>query len=770
LLIGGSGPPWAKHDDGSVFQIRRGVRRQHLVLVKRLLSGLASNRRRALAWLPAALAVLVAAAIAADTVLMVVRTYSPLPFWDQWDSLMDYQVLRHGNFTLGHLFALHNEHRLAVPRLIFWADYALAGGTNKLNLTVIGLIQAGHAALLLSLIGAPRWREKATYVVAAAVVALLMSIGQWENFTWGFQSQFVGVFALATGAYLLLAKAVDADGRRRIGFFFGALALLFLATFSMANGLVAAAIAVVICLVLSAPWWMPLGCAAYVLAAGLFYFHNFHSPGEHSTLTDVMARPWDYATYVLSYMGNPLGEQLLWQPVGLPPELHLAATVLGGFGVVLGAASVLLVLLRRETARAQTVLVGLMLFVLASAALTASGRLNFGLWQAYSSRYRTPTSLFWAAQIIFWFRAVWPPVVWARRAAVAFSACALATLLWLQHAIKPDLYAKATVVHLAETALLGHVPDIYALNGAFPRGGEVFVRAEILREYDKSVFTEPRAAWAGHNLAQIGPMRPGECQGAFDVLTRSPFGALDGLRAAGWAWDLKARRAARDVVLADDGGRVIGFGRSGERRPDVRQLLRYPWSIDSGWVGIARVEPGGLHAFAVLHDGAVCEVGVKSAAALPPQLGIAAESSARVGPALATATFGGGPAWTLDGAPSATGRPPPEARAYSSWSGADKNTGFITFGPLNAAPAEIMIGLITGPDTTGQSILVKDADTSEVLGALQPIKTIAWTWVRLTLPDAARGRRVIIQGVDHGADWGQWMGVTDPHAVSPRAR
>lgn len=737
--------------------------------LERFAASLLAHPSKILKWVPAGLCVLAAMAIAIDTVGMVVRTYSPLPYWDQWDSLLDYQVWRHGNFTLAHLFGLHNEHRLAVPRLIFWADYALAGGTNKLNLTVIGLVQAGHAALLLSLIGRPRWREKATYVVAAAVVALLMSIGQWENFTWGFQSQFVGVFALATGAYLLLAKAVAAAGRRRVWLFAGVLALLFLATFSMANGLVAAAIAVVLCLVLGAPWWMAVSTAIYVLAAGLFYFHDFHSPGEHSTLVDVLARPFDYVTYVLSYLGNPLGEQLLWQPMGLPPELHPAATILGAAGVVLGAASILLVLFRREIDRLQVVLVGLMLFVLASAALTAAGRLNFELWQAYSSRYRTPTSLFWAAQIVFWYRAAWPPVVWARHLAVAFSVFALGVLLWVQVAVKPEVYAKATSVHLAESALLSRVPDIYALNGAFPRGGEVFVRADILRQYDKSLFTEARADWLGRDLAAVGPTHPSLCRGAFDVLTRSPLGVMDGVRAVGWAWDVKAHRPARDIVLADDRLRVVGFGRSGERRPDVQKALRYPWAIDSGWQGVARATTGNLHAFAVLHDGAVCEVGAKSTLALPPRIMVRAESSGRVGAALGQAAFGGGAGWTLGGSSPTTGPTPQGVRAYGSWSGADKNTGFVTFGPINGDVGQILIGLITGPDTTAQSVAIKDAKTFEVLAASQPLKTEKWTWMRLTLPESAKGRAVIIEADDFGAGWGQWMGLTEPRAVAPVA-
>ncbi len=94
----------------------------------------------------------------------------------------------------------------------------------------------------------------------------------------------------------------------------------------------------------------------------------------------------------------------------------------------------------------------------------------------------------------------------------------------------------------------------------------------------------------------------------------------------------------------------------------------------------------------------------------------------------------------------------------------------MTFGPLSGDVGEVMIGLITGPDTTGQSILIKDAKTFDVLAALHPLKTETWTWLRLTLPESAKGRAVTIEAVDYGAGWGQWMGITEPRAVLPIAR
>ncbi|KAF7961961.1 hypothetical protein AWV80_27485 [Cupriavidus sp. UYMU48A] len=76
--------------------------------------------------------------------------FSPIPFWDQWDSYVGfYQRLQEAGPSA--LIELHNEHRIVVSKLIFWADISLFGGYNAL--TVI----ANY--LLLAATGVVIWRE-----------------------------------------------------------------------------------------------------------------------------------------------------------------------------------------------------------------------------------------------------------------------------------------------------------------------------------------------------------------------------------------------------------------------------------------------------------------------------------------------------------------------------------------------------------------------------------------------------------------------------------
>lgn len=712
------------------------------------------------------LAMLAATAIAVDTLLMVARANSPLPYWDQWDSLLDYQRLRQGDFSLGDLFSQHNEHRLAAPRLIFWADYALAGGSNKLNLAVIAVIQLVHAALLIGL-ARPRRTEAQGWIAAAVVLALLMSLGQWENFTWGFQSQFVGVFALATGAFILIARAAsDGAGRRAVLFFVG-LGLLSLATFTMANGLIAAAIAVVLCLAVGAPLWMTLTTAGYVIVAGLAYFHGYHVVGDHSSLAYALSRPVEYIVYCLSYLGNPVSEHLLWAGGRESPRMHLAASILGGVGVALSIAA-LVTTARRGASRDRKVLMSIILFVSATAAVTALGRLNFGIEQAYASRYHTPSNLFWAAHIVFWSRSGVPAI---RRVAMSAAVMVVIALAAIQPLIRADVFDKDTAVDLAESALLSGVADAQAIEaGAYPQNGMARSGMEILRAYRVGVFTERRARWIGQDLSSVGPLEPRVCAGAFDGVSRSPTGNLDGLRVAGWAWDRRARRPAADVVLTDDSMRVVGVARTGRRRPDVSAALHYPWAVDSGWQGVVKSEGAVLRAFAVLHDGGVCAIGEKPTLPRPALIPIRSLSRADVGAAVASvvpsAVSGGG--WSDNGA-TPSGQPsPPGFVTFGSSTSAANAVGSITFGPLRGDTAAVALGLITGADPSGLSIVIKDAQSGEVLSLRYLPALQTWTWLRFDLPASAKGKAVIIEAVDQGPGPDQWMGVTEPRALVGR--
>ena len=78
-----------------------------------------------------------ACAVFAQTLYLSVKYFHPLFYWDQWDVVRAYHRWIDGGDGLSLLFAQHNEHRIAFPRLIFLADFALGRGLNIINLTCV---------------------------------------------------------------------------------------------------------------------------------------------------------------------------------------------------------------------------------------------------------------------------------------------------------------------------------------------------------------------------------------------------------------------------------------------------------------------------------------------------------------------------------------------------------------------------------------------------------------------------------------------------------
>ena len=84
---------------------------------------------------------------ATSSIALVVLAFSPVPFGDQW-----FNIVSGRPHDLRWFFALHNEHRLVLPRLAFLLDYHLDAERNGLDLTLNLVVLAGTAALLFGLV------------------------------------------------------------------------------------------------------------------------------------------------------------------------------------------------------------------------------------------------------------------------------------------------------------------------------------------------------------------------------------------------------------------------------------------------------------------------------------------------------------------------------------------------------------------------------------------------------------------------------------------
>ncbi len=155
-----------------------------------------------------------------------------VPVNDDWDNLNTSLEWKANGLDVRSLFALHNEHCLAVPRI--WNHLLLVstGGDFKAVL----LANAALAALLLGLVlkFVRNWKlPLPVFLLLNLSLALgISSWCQWQNFLWAFQAPFFMLPLFLVAAAIALARC----GTDRLAMPF-AMGVVWLAVFTNSNGI-----------------------------------------------------------------------------------------------------------------------------------------------------------------------------------------------------------------------------------------------------------------------------------------------------------------------------------------------------------------------------------------------------------------------------------------------------------------------------------------------------------------------------------------------------
>ena len=558
---------------------------------------------------------LIGLSLAALGILAVWRatlaSYSPLPFWDQWERIGSDQIL-------SRIFDPHNEHRLAVPSLFFLGDVALFGGRQVFLLLAIQTVQAMHAGLMIGLVRQAGLRGTDLFGAAALVVALMFAGVQIENFYWGFQISFVLVYLLATVCFACAALRVDDRRCDLVAGVAGAAAV-----FAMSNGLFVLPIAVAAALLMGAPGRRISVLIAFAALSWAFYLRDYH-PMTSADPAGALEQPLNTIYYALVYLGGPLGGTfggLIGNLGGNP--LHTSAA-LGLSGLLAGVAAGLAVIMWRKNG-ARLALLGVMTLCTLSAGTTAAGRWQFGTEQALASRYATPALLFWTslALLIWSFREELPRPAWRWASWVFLAGTPLTAGVLLASAPAWTAHARThgDQLRTAESAVVTGTFDAQALASLYPDPQKVLDQSKILRERRLSVFTRREAAWVGQPLEFLNLSSVETCIGAFDARDTLATGSgevASALHASGWAWMTEERRPPRLILFVGDGGTVVGVAYTGFDRPDVRAAIPNVGAARVGWSGHANVfwinDP--MTAYAVGYKGlarraVICRIGAQ---------------------------------------------------------------------------------------------------------------------------------------------------------------
>ncbi len=655
-------------------------------------------------------------------------------------------------YSLGWFYQEQADHRLVFPKLLFAVDHLAFHAQGKFTLVWSFCLQAITGSILWLLSGSAYPQDKNERLIQGAfVAACVFSSQQWINLVEPFQVQFPMVYCAAAGALFAMRKATE-DRAGSPGWLAGGMLLAIVATYSMANGVLIWPV------MLLASWWLAMskGSVTALAAVGALVVTSFFW-GWHPALTGMQPTIHDLyqaAVFGLAYLGAPAFAPAKFADSAATSHLEYFRFIPGAVLALLFAGGFAMFLRRRErynSARAMLVFYGLFLAV--SCGSIVAGRSVGPLTEAYQSRYTTPMYLLWISGLL----AAWPVVIRWNRLAL-YGALAISIYVGI---VLPQTEVRNLVLHFAdlerrsEAAVVDDVadPDIWV--AMFQPADLAMDAVDYLKKNRLSIFAEDWSRWPGVPLKSQFIVDPDQsaCQGQFYGLsTVASF--RPGWILSGQAWDAKARRPPKFVILADDRGMVAGVAPT-QTTSDATQ--------GATWIGYVGGQPRPITAYVLEADErSLCSVATRKLPFLETL------SVKELGSQLPEAGVGIAGSWNPDGyykGPGGPGTPALSGRFFGSYP-PDAGTGTIRLGPFHLDGSHRMaIPLTSGPDTRGLSVTVLDAATKQALARIDPMpKNTAWWAWDPNLP-AGHGLTVEIIGEDKGTGWGQWMALGWPHEL-----
>jgi hypothetical protein len=285
------------------------------------------------------------------------------------------------------------------------------------------------------------------------------------------------------------------------------------------------------------------------------YLYRYHLPTGRSSFAWPAQSLMSRLQYVLVYFGST------W--------IRHSSGVIPLVAGAVGLCAALIVITRtiRQRRAASPLMLQLsllMLFCIATAAITSSGRLHLGLEQASASRYQTFALVFWCSLgLSLLFHAVKE-----RKSSTEFNAlAAFLAVIMLASATQvrmPIIDAQWRQLRLKfiSLALISGVHDMAVLADAFPDPQVVLRDAVYMRQHRLSIFAGKQYAQFGQPLTEAYSVRSSNaCSGYVSSSQNLPSDSGHGLRLTGYTWNRERRRPASEIVAVEN-GRIVGFGSS----------------------------------------------------------------------------------------------------------------------------------------------------------------------------------------------------------------
>jgi hypothetical protein len=509
----------------------------------------------------------------------------PVPYRDDWDWLSAYLTRP---MTISGLLEPHNEHMIPLPRVLFAVQYWLEGASFRLSFLI-----ALSAQLLIGWVFWRQIRERwpndvamRSFAWGVAAIALFITYQlQSIVFVAAILFPLVQMFVVLACHAAARASSEDDRGHRRrwVAAFCASLA----AALTTTNGLVAPGIVALFAIgrrrrsntwILIALLLLQAACVAtYVIFVRRPWDRAPTAPGQGWAATS--------ATTLLEFFLSFFSSGLVYGG----PAIGVA---IGTLVFVAGVAC--LFATARDGARSRAVerfACGLLLFTMASAAMTTVGRAQFGIVQAAQSRYATYTLVYWSAMVIWMLsrldrrddaRGHWKPRLMGLGIVVAVGGLAIQLfvgLVWI---------AKKDNLRLAALTLATGVDDQEWVSTLHPLVQSVYTARALMIADGKWRLTDPRIG-----TGQGVPVS--NCDGDVHL-----SGAAGG---AGWRVAAVIHTRSQEALIVDRSGIAIGLAEVAPvvDTPNPSQMdvvtavwrrLRGQAASSDRWVGLARVGAG----------------------------------------------------------------------------------------------------------------------------------------------------------------------------------
>ena len=506
-----------------------------------------------------------------ETVTLIFHYYNRLPVWDYWrvpENLARYQAF---DFTI--LWKQHNDHRIIFPEVAFALDMLFWHGSEILPIVLSVLTYLAIWVALSAVLFSTKGVSSEAKTFASLLGAIVMFWGgsvnvlavpfllQWPLMQLGMAGSLISI------AYVNRGR----DGRALAA----CIACAVLATYSSGNGMFIWPVLVGAGLVLrlTRRQMIILTGAAIVSIGAYFIGYRF---SNSLNIRAMLTHPFFTLGFVGSYLSMPFAGNK-------PPQ----------FGIRIGLISlalviyVLVLVVRAGKIRQPLaiVLFGSYAFTLLTALVTAGGRMNPddpSMIAAKAPRYVTVPMANWAVFIFLCFWAL--SDFRSRRSEIRATAVAMALLLCLAfaslHTWLRDAGKDFSEQQMAALSIEDGLRDPKLLEKAFPGADFILSYLPKLEKGNLSVFYKSRTGWIGKPIAQFAPIHAFAATG--EIVSTLPI--RSGLELSGWVDDTTLRGLYTWIVLTNEDGRIVGFGKRlpAGFPPDLRSL-RIPSAL--GWVG-----------------------------------------------------------------------------------------------------------------------------------------------------------------------------------------